>query len=89
MLLSSVLLNGQRHEQIVSPCGTLQAGTIPEGLRPAGLAMEILPPAPEWSLLPGLEAYQGRRYHKSMTMAVRLLPCWHHEGFFIAKLKKR
>ena len=89
-LMSDVLLNLSR--QIVTPqCDVRMAPTAAdeEGWGGPGLTIEALPPAPEWSLLPGLEQYQGRRYHKSIKMATRLLPCWHHEGFFIAKLKKR
>ncbi|GAX75743.1 hypothetical protein CEUSTIGMA_g3186.t1 [Chlamydomonas eustigma] len=51
--------------------------------------IEQLPPAPDWSVMPGLSNYQGRMYSKDMARAVRLMPCWHHEGFFIAKLFKR
>jgi 16S rRNA C967 or C1407 C5-methylase (RsmB/RsmF family) len=49
----------------------------------------ILPAPPAWSVLPGLRQYKGRRYSRSMERAVRLLPCLHHEGFFICRLKKQ
>ena len=61
------------------------AGLLP----PPSFLVEPLPAAPDWSVLPGLGQYKGRQYSKGMAFAVRLLPCWHHEGFFIAKLRKQ
>lgn len=97
--LSDVLLNRLGHTSHISSSHTTSPSSIgiQESHIPAGSFTEslehdgqigMIPQAPEWSLLPGLEKYQGRMYHKNMTMAARLLPCWHHEGFFIAKLKK-
>ena len=46
-------------------------------------------PAPVWSVMPGIDSYKGRVFHKDVAShCVRLLPCGHHEGFFMAKFKK-
>jgi len=53
------------------------------------VVVETAPPAPAWSVMPGLRQYRERVYCRDMEKAVRLLPCWHHEGFFIARLVRR
>jgi len=41
------------------------------------------------SRTPGLAQWEGRRFHPSLTHALRLLPTEEMEAFFIARLRKR
>ena len=86
--LSDVLLNKLGQSSHTSSSTIPPLSLVTHYHVPGSIYESLIPQAPEWSLLPGLENYRGRRYHKSMALAARMLPCWHHEGFFIAKLKK-
>ncbi|MBI1977125.1 MAG: RsmB/NOP family class I SAM-dependent RNA methyltransferase, partial [Candidatus Omnitrophica bacterium] len=37
----------------------------------------------------GLSQWEGKKFHPSLKKAVRILPAFEMEGFFVAKLRKR